>query len=109
MAHVCYTPGCPNLTEGRYCRSCARGSARNHYGKPRQARGHGAEYDRLARQMRGQPCALLFPGCTGTASGADLIVPRSQGGQAVPENVQPACSHCQSVQGGRLAAAARNL
>jgi hypothetical protein len=106
VARVCNTPGCPNLTQGRLCRSCDRRSARNHGGMPRQAREHGAGYDRLAHELRGQPCALALPGCKRIATGADLIVPRAWGGRAVPENARPACSHCQSVQGGRMAAAA---
>lgn len=101
--HVCAMTGCPNLTERTYCRTCAPLSSRNHGGVPRQQREHGATYDALAREMRGQPCALGYDGCTGVASGADLIVPRSQGGRATRDNAQPACSHCQSVQGGRLA------
>jgi 5-methylcytosine-specific restriction endonuclease McrA len=81
-------------------------SARNHRGVRRQLREHGAAYDALVRAFRGQPCALrLDARCTGIATGADLIVPRSQGGRAVRENARPACAHCQNVQGGRLAGA----
>lgn len=73
---------------------------------PRQAREHGAAYDRLAREMRGRPCELRLEGCTGVATGADLILPRSSGGLAIRENVRPACKHCQSVQGAMIAHAA---
>lgn len=99
---VCAQPGCPLRVPRGYCATHARTSPRNHRGVPRQAREHGTAYDRLAREMRGQPCSLRLTGCTGSATGADLIVPRSQGGRAVPGNVRPACGHCQSVQGGRM-------
>lgn len=106
---VCSTPGCPEL------QPCVRHdpardprSSRNHRGVRRQAREHGAPYDALVREFRGQPCALqLDAGCTGIATGADLILPRSRGGLAVRENARPACGHCQSVQGGRLAGVGR--
>lgn len=99
---VCSTTGCPTLTDGRFCRSHARVSARNHRGVPRQAREHGASYDRLAREFAGQPCELrLDKGCTGIATGADLIIPRSRGGRAVRENAQPACLHCNASRGAR--------
>jgi hypothetical protein len=45
---------------------------------------------------------MQLDGCTGAATGADLIVPYSRGGKATPENTRPACAHCQSVQGGTL-------
>jgi 5-methylcytosine-specific restriction endonuclease McrA len=103
---VCAKPGCPNL------QPCLdhdplldRRSSRNHRGVPRQARGHGQAYDELGRLFRGQPCELRFPGCTGSATGADLIVPRSRGGRTTRANARPACGHCQSVQGGRLSQA----
>lgn len=99
---VCAQPGCPIRVPRGYCATHARTSPRNHRGVPRQQREHGTAYDRLAREMRGQPCSLRFTGCTGYATGADLIVPRSQGGRAEPSNARPACGHCQSVQGGRM-------
>lgn len=103
---VCSTSGCPNLADGRFCTSCDPAkdprSARNHRGVSRQARCHGAAYDALVRELRGQPCGLRYAGCTGEATGADLVVPRSRGGLTTRENARPACGHCQSVQGGRL-------
>lgn len=110
---VCAQPGCPAIVERGYCpkherariRSAASEFSRNHRGVPRRLREHGAPYDRLAREFAGKPCELRLPGCTGVATGADLIVPRSKGGRAVRENARPACRHCQSVQGGRLARA----
>lgn len=102
---VCSTPGCPTLTDAGRCAVHAqpdRHSSRNHRGVPRQARGHGAAYDRARAQLRGRPCALRLEGCTGLSTSADYTRP---GDWTSP--LQPACLHCQSVQGGRLAAAAR--
>lgn len=93
----------PSVSRG-LCGACAATSSRNHRGIPRRARGHGADYDQLAREFRGQPCALrLDDRCTGYATGADLIVPRSRGGLTVRSNARPACAQCQSIQGGRIA------
>lgn len=111
MRHLCSFAGCPTLLErpGR-CpeHDPARDprSSRNHRGIPRQQRGHGAGYDRAARELRGQPCAMRLPGCLGTATGGNFLVPVSEGG-TIEDGLEPACSHCQSVQGGQLAASSR--
>jgi hypothetical protein len=100
---VCSRPGCPELAPCRlHDERRDRLSARNHRGVPRQARGHGAAYDAWVRAHRGEPCALRLPGCTGEMSGGNYTRP---GDWTSP--LEPACSHCQSVQGGRLAAPAR--
>lgn len=98
---VCGEPGCPTLGVGRYCVPHARVSSRNHRGVPRQLRGHGATYERARAALAGLPCALGLPGCTGTADSADYSVP---GDWSSP--LQPACRHCQSVQGALLSHAA---
>lgn len=100
---ICSEPGCTLVVErAGPCPGHAATSSRNHRGVRRQQLEHGAAYDRLARELRGQPCALrLDEGCTGVATGADLIVPRSQGGRAERANVRPACLHCNSARGAR--------
>lgn len=101
---VCSTPGCPNLLPCAVHRprSDPR-SARNHFGVPRQLRGHGAAYDGRRRELAGDPCALrISASCTGVATSADYTVP----GDWTSE-LQPACLPCQRVQGGQLAAASR--
>lgn len=92
---VCPTPGCPNLTRGGPCRSCAPRSARNHRGIPRQARGYNAGYEATRRSFQGQLCELRLQGCTGRATSADHY----EGG------LRPACLHCQRVQGATRARA----
>jgi hypothetical protein len=50
-------------------------------------------------------CALALPGCTGYLTvdtvSVDRIVPGHLGGTYRRDNIQPACSHCQSHQGGK--------
>ncbi len=99
---VCSAIGCHALAPGRFCPRHARTSTRNHRGVPRQARGHGAAYDRRRPQLAGRPCALRLPGCTGVAESADYTRP----GDWTSE-LQPACLHCQRAQGAALARAAR--
>lgn len=103
---ACLQPGCPVLVLRGYCavhdRSRDPRSSRNHRGVPRRLRGHDARYDRAARELRGQPCAMRLPGCTGTATGGNFLVPVSVGG-TIEDGLEPACGHCQSVQGGQLA------
>lgn len=102
----CRAPGCRERQAGPRCALHERTSPKNHRGIPRRLRGHGADYDRAARVLVGQPCALRFAGCTGYATGGDYIIPVSQGG-TLEDGLRPACHHCQNVQGGRLAGAMR--
>lgn len=99
MRRVCAVPGCP---EFRPCPRHERTSARNHHGVPRQARGHGADFERRRRELLGGPCALRLTGCTGVAESADYSRP----GDWTSE-LQGACLHCQRAQGAALARAAR--
>lgn len=99
-AQVCIERGCPIL---RPCEVHEPISTRNHRGLPRQERGLGADHDRARREMRGLPCALRLPGCTGISTSSDHIAPRSRGGRDEPGNRQPACAHCQNAQGAALA------
>lgn len=100
----CSRPRCPETRApgSTFCPGHDRTSARNHGGVPRQLRGHGAEYERARRELAGEPCALRLPGCTGISTSADYTRP---GDWTSP--LQPACAHCQRVQGARLAAGAR--
>lgn len=100
-SQVCSVPGCPELAPCRIHR-LAPTSSRNHGGVARQARGHGADYDRDARAFAGARCELRLEGCTEVATGADYEVPGDWTSRR-----RPACAHCQRVQGGRIALAAR--
>lgn len=40
------------------------------------------------------PCWLRYPGCTLRATEPDHIIPRARGGTDDPDNLRPACAHC---------------
>lgn len=92
----------PAVERGR-CARCARTSSRNHRGVPRQARGHGAAYERARRELLadGPVCALRLPGCTGWATTADYRIPVSRGG-SLADGLLSACAHCNYARGNRL-------
>ena len=48
-------------------------------------------------------CVLRLEGCTGVADTVDHVVPVAYGGADTPDNWRPACRHCNSSAGGRLA------
>jgi hypothetical protein len=93
---------CPNRQAASRCPAHEAVAPRNHFGIRRQARGHGAPYDRARAALTGQLCALRLAGCTSFSTSADYTRP---GDWTSP--LQPACRHCQRVQGAQLAAAAR--
>ncbi len=45
-------------------------------------------------------CQIALPQCTVTATQADHIVPRWNGGTDELDNLQAACAHCNKVKGG---------
>jgi 5-methylcytosine-specific restriction endonuclease McrA len=94
---VCNAPGCPVLVTGRYCAEHDRTSSRNHRGIPRQARGHGAVYERERAALLGKPCHW----CGAPADTADYRIPVSQGGTLA--DLVPACRHCNYARGAALA------
>ena len=104
LRHVCSVPGCPKL------RPCALHdrpdprSSRNHRGVPRQARGHGADYDRRRAEIL-QDDPLCYWSCGRPATTADYAIPWSQGGTL--DSLVPSCGRCNYSRGGRMAAAAR--
>lgn len=58
----------------------------------------------LTELLAGNPsCAIRGPGCTGIATTGDHIVPASEGGRYELTNLRPACSTCNSSEGGKLA------
>jgi hypothetical protein len=98
---VCTMPGCPELVQRGYCARHARTIPRNHYGVPRQARGHGADYERMRRTLLGQPCHW----CGRPADTADYRIPVSQGGRLA--DLVPSCARDNFSRGAQLVAARR--
>lgn len=100
----CLEPDCHERQNGSRCARHARTSSRNHRGVSRQARGLGAEHDRLrplVLERDGYRCRLRLPGCTLTATTADHVVPRSAGGATTMVNLRAACGHCNAAKGAR--------
>lgn len=97
----CRNPACPNP---RACRDRAHLDSRNHYGIPRQERGLGADFQRLAPEVisaAGGRCQLRLPGCTDVATTANHRIPRGRGGMTVRENLEASCFHCNAALGAR--------
>ena len=91
---------CRNLVPRGRCDDCRRAWDRDRRPPPDQ-RGHGPDYDRArALLLAGGPwpCELQLPGCTGTATTADYVVPWSQGG-TIRDGLRRACAHCNTARG----------
>lgn len=52
-------------------------------------------------------CYLRYPGCTGTSTEDDHVVPLSQGGRNDLANRRGACHHCHHIKSQREAAAGK--
>jgi hypothetical protein len=69
---------------------------------------YGSEWQRFRLQVfriYGRACLIHLDGCTGYATTVDHLDPVALHGDALPsiERVRPACLHCNSVLGARLA------
>jgi 5-methylcytosine-specific restriction protein A len=104
--HPCAAPGCPALVErGRYCPQHAPQYVAPHEAARATAseRGYGARWRRLRTMAlsRNPICADPWgvhakAGQVIAAVDVDHILPRSQGGQDVLENLQGLCHACHS-------------
>ena len=95
----CAEPGCPELVESGRCPRHARSQfTRNHRGVPRQARGHGAEYQRARRELLADHPRCHW--CGAPATTADYAAPWSRGGTLA--SLVPACGRCNYGRGARL-------
>ncbi len=63
----------------------------------------GPGWAKISRRVvaRDKVCQLRLAGCTGIATTADHIVPRSKGGGNEMSNLRGACRHCNSSRGNR--------
>lgn len=100
MAQLCSTclTTTPTLNRGQ-CPRCAAQDERTR--RPPAHHRYPLEYQRNRTAVLGGPCTLNLPGCTGTATTADHITPRSQGGTHALDNLQGACHHCNSAKGAQ--------
>lgn len=93
----------PRSARDRFCPDCGRGNAdrspTTQNRPPRKVR-----EQLLADVLAGGPlCAIQGPGCTGIATTMDHITPVVFGGTWERSNLRPACLHCNSTEGGKLA------
>ncbi len=103
----CNHPGCPNLTNERFCQVHAQ-AERKRYDQERGSaneRGYTSRWRKYSKWFLSQPdnifCKLQLPGCTNIAECVDHIDPV---GPQDPRfwdsgNHQAACIHCNSVKG----------
>jgi 5-methylcytosine-specific restriction endonuclease McrA len=56
----------------------------------------------LVLAAAGGRCQIQAPGCSGTATTVDHIVPLVMGGSHHPTNLRAACYHCNSGAGRRI-------
>lgn len=107
----CSYPGCPSLTEGRYCPEHEK-QITAHYNKyerdPASKRRYGRAWKRIrdrviAEQPLCQKC--LEAGRLTPATEVHHILPLSRGGTHARENLMPLCKNCHSEitarEGGR--------
>jgi len=90
---------CGRPTTGSRCPTHAAELGRRR-GSPTK-RGLGRAYEKRRAPLVGLPCSLRLPGCTDWSDTADHVMPRVDGGSDGP--LRPACKHCNSAAGGRLA------
>jgi 5-methylcytosine-specific restriction endonuclease McrA len=50
---------------------------------------------------QGRVCSLKLARCTGVATSADHVIPRSMGGDDSDDNLRPACLSCNAAKGNR--------
>lgn len=93
-AQTCAESGCKRRQPAYRCPEHERRSPRNHGGETGRYDG---EYQRnrlLVLERDGYACRLRLEGCTGFASTADHVIPRSRGGTHAVGNLRAACGHC---------------
>ena len=99
----CGQPGCPALTDGRYCAAHARSEQRR-YDRERGSaarRGYGARWRKVRRLVLARDLICLAPGCTQAATDVDHVVPKRAGGTDDMDNLQGFCHACHSAKTAR--------
>jgi 5-methylcytosine-specific restriction protein A len=109
IPHPCASPGCPNLTNQRYCFSC-EGKARERQLQAQRAqeskrlspfrRGYDAEWRKLRLKfLRSNPYCwdpFRLHGTITLATTVDHILAKAKGGTDAWENLQALCHSCHS-------------
>lgn len=106
----CNKPGCPALTDGRYCEAHERDDREQTKERKRQSdknrptfrqRGYSHEWDKVSRMFkRNNPLCVhcLKDGRTTASREVDHIIPKVQGGTDEWDNLQALCKPCHSVK-----------
>lgn len=99
----CAFPGCPNLTDGRYCEAHAS-QANREYNRYRRDPGSNKVYGRLWKTIRALYLAkhplcerCLKAGRTVPAEEVHHIVPVAEGGGHEESNLMALCKSCHSA------------
>ena len=85
MPNVCFRVGCPELTDGTWCRAH----------EPQRRRPVTA-HNRLVREV-----LAVSPWCVGCgdrATQVDHVIPLEHGGSTTPDNLQPLCRDCHETK-----------
>lgn len=106
--HPCSYPGCPNLTDGRYCSEHEKAEGRNDY-KYRRNKDVHKRYGRAWKRIRDKyvkthpVCELCYQkGIIVPVDEVHHIVPLSEGGTHDPNNLISLCKSCHSkIHGAR--------
>lgn len=83
---------------------CPQAREREYARRPSKVERFGHGWDSKSKRViarDGGMCQLRLAGCTGRATTADHVVPRSRGGTSDMGNLVAACRHCNSVKGSR--------
>ncbi|MEA4898685.1 MAG: HNH endonuclease signature motif containing protein [Christensenellaceae bacterium] len=105
--HPCAHPGCPKLTDSRYCEEHSKAEARryNRYDRdPTSKKRYGRPWQKVrARFLAAHPlCAeCLANGRTTPASEVHHILPLSRGGTHAEDNLMALCKPCHSAISAR--------
>lgn len=96
----CLHHGCPALVRGdvRRCPTHASEGPIRPTTTARYGSGWAKTSARIIRRDGGW-CRLQLPGCTHTATTADHIISKVNGGTDADTNLQAACRHCNSAKG----------
>lgn len=94
----CAKPGCPGLTQGRFCEDHQREHSVEYERRRGSAskRGYGRRWQKLRRYILVRDPYCKADGCHEWSTEVDHIKPRRDGGTDHPSNLQGMCQSCHS-------------
>ena len=99
----CAKPGCPGLTQERFCAKHKRAESRRYDQERGSAakRGYGRRWRKLAAMILERDPYCKAECCHEGSTDCDHIIPRREGGTNDPDNLQGLCHDCHSRNGAR--------